>query len=580
MKPFFLKLIRNWYVIIAAGFLAFAALIFFAFGESSMIAVHDNLDLFVAQFQMLKNTGTFWAHGAEVPFLGGITRDNLPSEFSLYTMLYMVLPSYYAYVTGYLLKIVIALASVILLAKDFCKEEYHKYKPLVWMCGLAYGILNVFPAFGIPFASIPLVVYLVRKICKEPLVKWYVALFFYPLVSYFSYFGLFILAYMCVALLWMWVKERKFPGRLLIAIIVLAVGYMACEYRLFGVMLFSEAQTIRSTMEAGSYNAPDIVRTMWEGFSVGMFHAESIHTYLVMPVCLIYFVYLNGSYILQKNVKAIVYDVYNLLMLTLVFNSVIYGLYYWESFRGLIEMLVPPLTGWQFNRTIFFNPFVWYAAFFLVLKRLYDMTSKCGRYVANVLALVAVLVIVFSGTRYNDFYHTSVNKAYELLKGKESDTLNYGEFYSVKLFEKAKADIGYEGEWSVAYGFHPAILEYNNIATLDGYLGFYEQSYKDAFRKIIEPALERMPVTKDYYDTWGARAYLYSGTDNSIVMATRSYQVTDTDIYMNAEAFKELGGKYIFSRIELSNEKEAGLIRIGTYTEETSPYTLHVYEAK
>ena len=77
MKPFFLKLIRNWYVIIAAGFLAFAALIFFAFGESSMIAVHDNLDLFVAQFQMLKNTGTFWAHGAEVPFLGGITRDNL-----------------------------------------------------------------------------------------------------------------------------------------------------------------------------------------------------------------------------------------------------------------------------------------------------------------------------------------------------------------------------------------------------------------------------------------------------------------------------------------------------------------------
>ena len=283
---------------------------------------------------------------------------------------------------------------------------------------------------------------------------------------------------------------------------------------------------------------------------------------------------------MQKNVKAIVYDVYNLLMLTLVFNSVIYGLYYWECFRGLIEMLVPPLTGWQFNRTIFFSPFVWYAAFFLVLKRLYDMTSKCGRYVANVLALVAVLVIVFSGTRYNDFYHTSVNKAYELLKGKESDTLNYGEFYSAKLFEKAKADIGYEGEWSVAYGFHPAILEYNNIATLDGYLGFYEQSYKEAFRKIIEPALERMPVTKDYYDTWGARAYLYSGTDNSIVMATRSYQVTDTDIYMNAEAFKELGGKYIFSRIELSNEKEAGLIRIGTYTEETSPYTLHVYEAK
>ena len=194
--------------------------------------------------------------------------------------------------------------------------------------------------------------------------------------------------------------------------------------------------------------------------------------------------------------------------------------------------------------------------------------------------MAAVLIIVFSGTRYNDFYHTCVTKAYELLKGKESDQLNYEEFYSVSLFEKAKEDMGYNGEWSVAYGFHPAILEYSNIATLDGSLGFYEQSYKEAFREVIAPALERKPVTKDYYDTWGARAYLYSGTDDSIVAATRSYQVTDTDIYISTEAFKELGGRYIFSRIELSNAQEAGLSLLGSYTEESSPYTLYVYEAE
>lgn len=580
MKHFLQRLVHYWYVVIAAGFIGSAALVFLVFGESSMIAVHDNLDLFVAQFQMLKNTDSFWTHGATVPFLGGITRDNLPSEFSLYTMLYMIFPSYYAYVAGYLLKIVIAILSTVLLAKDFCGESYAKYKPIAWMCGLAYGILNVFPAFGIPFASIPLALYLVRKINREPSAKWYAALFLYPLVSYFSYFGLFILAYMCVALIWIWVKDKKFPFRLLIAIIVLSAGCIVCEYRLFGVMLFSDAETIRATMEAGSYSTWEIVRTMWEGFFRGMFHAESMHTYLVMPVCLIYFVYLNSSYVFQKNAKAIVHDGYNLLMLTLVFNSVIYGIYYWEGFRGLIETLVPPLTGWQFNRTIFFSPFVWYAAFFLVLKRLYDNRSKYGRYAANGLALAAVLIIVFSGTRYNDFYHTCVTKAYELLKGKESDQLNYEEFYSVSLFEKAKEDMGYNGEWSVAYGFHPAILEYSNIATLDGYLGFYEQSYKEAFREVIAPALERKPVTKDYYDTWGARAYLYSGTDDSIVMATRSYQVTDTDIYISTEAFKELGGRYIFSRIELSNAQEAGLSLLGSYTEESSPYTLYVYEAE
>ena len=266
-------------------------------------------------------------------------------------------------------------------------------------------------------------------------------------------------------------------------------------------------------------------------------------------------------------------------MLVLVFNSVIYGIYYWEGFRNVIETILPPLTGWQFNRTIFFSPFVWYAAFFLVLKRLYDAGNKTGRYSANVLALLSVLLIVFSGTRYNDLYHTCVAKAYEILKGKESDSLSYEEFYSTELFELAKEDLSYNGEWSAAYGFHPAILEYNNIATLDGYLGFYEQSYKEEFRKVIAPALDRMPASAEYYDSWGARAYLYSGTDLSIVGAVRNYQVTDQNIYMDAEAFKALQGEYIFSRIELTNAAETGLELAGVYETESSPYTLYVYRA-
>ncbi|MDE7404621.1 MAG: hypothetical protein K2M81_05890, partial [Lachnospiraceae bacterium] len=118
----------------------------------------------------------------------------------------------------------------------------------------------------------------------------------------------------------------------------------------------------------------------------------------------------------------------------------------------------------------------------------------------------------------------------------------------------------------------------NGIATLDGYLGFYAQSYKEDFRKIIAPALERVEESRDYFDSWGARAYLYSGTDLSIVNAQRSLNVTDQDIYIDIDAFKALGGKYIFSRIELTNETEAGLERIGTYANEQSPYVLYVYQ--
>ena len=111
-------LIKNWYWVLIALFFAGVLFLYGIFGEGSYIAIHDNLDLFVAQMQMMKNTGTFFAHGAEVPFLGGISRDNLPSEFSLYTLLYVMLPSFWAYVAGYLLKILISIGSVWLLAKD------------------------------------------------------------------------------------------------------------------------------------------------------------------------------------------------------------------------------------------------------------------------------------------------------------------------------------------------------------------------------------------------------------------------------------------------------------------------------
>lgn len=572
------KLISKWYLFIAAGFILFAGLVFALSGENSIIAVHDNLDLFIPQFQMMKDTKTFFRHGVDVPFLGGISRDCLPAEFSLYTMLYMILPAYPAYIAGYLLKIVIAMGSCILLAKDLYGGKYEDYRPLVWTLGLAYGVLNVFPAFGIPFASIPLVIYLVRKIYAQPSAKWYAALFFYPLLSYFSYFGLFILAYMVVALIWLWIRDKKFPGRILLSICVLAAGCIACEYRLFGMMLLGDEVTIRSTMEAGSFTAGEILKTIGEVFTGGMFHAESVHSYLVLPVCSVYFILLNAFYFIKKNVKGIFHDLYNLLMLILVFNSIVYGIYYWEGFRNVVEAILPPLTGWQFNRTVFFSPFIWYAAFFMVLKRLYDSGRKNLKAAANLLAVASLLIIVLSGTRYNDLYHTCFNQAYRLVKGEKTQQLSFGEFYSEELFEQAKKDMGYQGEWSAAYGFYPAILEYNGIATLDGYLGFYAQSYKEDFRKIIAPALERVEESRDYFDSWGARAYLYSGTDLSIVNAQRSINVTDQDIYIDIDAFKALGGKYIFSRIELTNEAEAGLKRIGTYANEQSPYVLYVYQ--
>lgn len=572
----FVWLTKYWFLFPVTGFLLLTAAVFFGYGEGSYIAVHDNMDLFLAQFQMLKNTGSFFKHGVDVPFLGGVSRDNLPSELSLYSVLYMVFPTYIAYVVGILGKILLGMFSFRLLAGELFPQRYMKYRPAVYMTGFAYGIIWFFPAFGFAFASVPLCVYLLLKIYRRKGKWWYLALFAYPLVSYFSYHGIFILGYLVIAVLWLSVRDRKIAWPLVAGLVVLALGYVVCEYRLFGQMLFGDEVTIRTSIVNASLTVPEVAQEIGMVWREGIFHADGVHGKVVLPVCVLYFIIINGMYLRERKWKGIFHDPFNFIMLFILFNCIVYGLYDFEPLRSFVEMLIPPLKGWQFNRTVFFNPFLWYCALFVILMRLYD-AGIWQMWTANFLVCVAVLAIILTPNRYNDLYNTCYNKAYEYFHGTEVDEFSYGQFYAEELFCEIKEDMGYQGEWSAAYGFHPAVLEYNGIATLDGYLGFYPQRYKEDFRKVIAPALDRVEATRIYYDDWGARAYLYSGTDLSIVNATKTVYATDYDIYIDAEAFGDMGGDYIFSRFALTNAQDAGLRFLKSYEARDGSMTVYVY---
>ena len=269
-------LTSNWYWLLFAAVVLGEAAVFLFFGEGSYIATHDNLDLFMGHFQAMKHWNAFFGHGVTVPILGGISRDYLSSEFSLYNILFYCLPPFAAYMCGYFLKILIAAGSVILLAKDIYREEYKKYEPAAVITGLIYGLLPLFPAYGIAFASIPLAILLLRRIYRGES-RWdYLFLFLYPLLSYFSYFGFFILAYLVLAIIILAVRDyrrqKKETGscswkqavcwRLAAALFILSAGYILFEYRLFGEMLFSPVVTMRSTMAEDNFTAGQIASTI------------------------------------------------------------------------------------------------------------------------------------------------------------------------------------------------------------------------------------------------------------------------------------------------------------------------------
>ena len=586
---------QYWYRYLIGILLGLQALVFIIFRDESYLQIHDNLDLFMAHYQMMKLNHGWYAHNVTMPMLHGIDRDLLGSEFLLYNVLYIIFPNIVAYFIGYALKIIIGIWSFNLLFKEILSEKYDKYRPIVLVCAAAFGLIPVFPTYGIAFTSVPLIVYYLVRVYREPGILelrkehspskniWmrvilYLAVFCYPIFSYFSYHGFFILCYMCVAVIILWIRDKKFPLKNFVSICILALGYVCFEYRLFKAMLFDDTVTIRTTMEHGTLSFGESMKEALNEFLFPTFHNADSHVYVVLGVVVIGLIIINVNHFRHHEAKKCLTEPANLVMLWMIFNVVIFGLYQNEGFRTFVETLVPKLTGFEFARTSYFNTFLWYAELLLICMKLYDLKGKYGRILANIVVTAAVLVVMFVPQVYNDFYYTVYNQAYKLILHKDTSTVNYREFYSTDLFDEVKADIGYSGEWAAAYGMHPAVLQYNGISTLDGYLGMYPEEYKQQWIKVEEPAFEGSPSLSAYFEGWGARVSLYSGSDENTYAPLRNISLSDERLMADLNELKKLDCKYIFSRIRFSNEDEIAISLVGSYENDSSPYTIYVYE--
>ena len=121
----FLKSVKKlWYLYLVELLIFVQCVVFLIYRDNSYIAVHDNLDLFVAHLRVMKLNDAFFAHGTELPIVGGLDRDVFGSEFSLYNIMYYLFPGIAAYFIGYALKVLTGLMSFTLLIKDIYKEDY------------------------------------------------------------------------------------------------------------------------------------------------------------------------------------------------------------------------------------------------------------------------------------------------------------------------------------------------------------------------------------------------------------------------------------------------------------------------
>ncbi|MEZ9145866.1 DUF6044 family protein [Vibrio sp. 10N.286.52.C3] len=495
------------------------------------IEIFDNLDSSIAWLASMNYNGAFFEPSSSLPFLNGISRNYLPSEFQINNLLFAFFEPLLAYQIAWILKVIVGFYSFLYLMKVI---DIKKSTPMI-VVALLFSILPGYPNLYLAQASLPLISGLFIRYIIRGDIKYLIFVAIYPILSELARYGIFIVAYILVFILICCFLKREFILRGLCACIVLIFSFCITEYHYVYSYILSDAESIRSTMVIPSGS---VLQSFYEAFFFGQIHAQSIHfvTLTTIPV----YIYFLATKKLEIN--SIVLTVFALIIL----NCVIYALFDYLVLRDFIYSKISFLKGWNYSRFVWFNPLLWSILFLLIFN---EIRNKLPKHVAPFIVIMNVAVVIIYPTYNNDFSRTMKCSIFGC------NELTYNEFISEDTFNKVKEKISYNQENSVAFGFHPAVLVFNKFKTLDMYHSAYGLEEKLNFRKLIAPTLESNQKWKNYYDNWGGRAYIFPLSNvkcyTPLVKEVKKNWPCELNIDINHA--REMKLRYIISSYSLNN---------------------------
>lgn len=542
--------------------------------ENIVMPMHDNLDSNVVWFKLLKDNNAFFTYGKTyLPFLGGFDRNLMSTNLDVYTWFYILLPVFYASIFASIFRIIVSVFGMIALFREILGvEEYSKVKNVIPYLGLSFGIFPVFLSGQFGIAFLPIFILCFIKFYKTRDLRWAIGVISYAFCSHIILYGIFVCAYFLLFVIYDCVNKKKFNIQLFILFIIFCVSVICSQWRLFMYQMQGE-ESIRTAFKSDELVIKhDLLKTLVNVFFKGNEQAGELYTYFIVPLTLIGLLFLIFQTIKGKNVLYLGEIV--VLVIMCIFNAVMYAL---DTKSNLIYLIVKniseSLATIQCSRFQYLSPALWYIAFGLVIVNVIDIFKKKGIYIAYVMVLASVFIMFVKPATYN-LVQQNIKHIQNVIGGNDND-VTVRRFYAKDMFDEIKKDIDYNGEWAVAYGFHPAVLEYNKIATLDGYNSVYSKAYKDKFRKLITP-YEKAGGNLAYFDSWGGRAYIFGD-----VNYLSYYDKEPAALYIDPDVFKDMNGEYVISRVEVTNPDENRLEFVKEYTDYNTAYEhMFVYRIK
>lgn len=542
--------------LIFSSFMLFFLLPYLIMWGDAYVRVHDTLEGELIWFQTLIDSKLAFKTGKEVLLdmaMNGLPRDILPTALNPLTLITHLLGVYWGYVAyTFILKSIGFYGFYKLLSLKFGHVN------LIAVLSGLFISLPFYPVFGLSLMGLPLLLYAFIQLEQKKDVLKYLTL-----ISVISF---------CSSLVWLGVPmgvlggclvilnfRQKIPMQLYFGLMVCLVSVALAHYAFIQSTMFSGFQSHRELYQI--INSPSVIECITETilfFFTCHYHVGTLFTGIILIISLTVNHY--------QPSKLIVYLLYSILII-----AIFQGFY--PLFDSLFLYKIPVINSLKANRISIFLPFLWMLLFaYSVLKGNAIFNKKS---IAFIVASQLIVTLIAN----DELQHN-----YRNLLGLNRFPSFHG-YLATDLFREINKDLPpNKAEYRVvSVGLSPTIAQYNGYYTLDGLYSSYSKNYKSAFRKIFEQELEKNIENKQYFDNWGNRCYLFPSElkKNHISnLASKDKNLKILNLNFNTQAFKALGGRYVFSGLEIANAPKTGLSLLNVYNTPQSFWKIYVYEAQ
>ncbi|OLS34644.1 hypothetical protein BTR25_21805 [Bacillus sp. MRMR6] len=545
------------YIFLALLIIAIYLSPLFILQENAHIRVHDNLDSNLAWYKVLAESGELFGDvNASIPqIINGVPRNAFGTEYSIIVWLYALFPTMLAYGLSQALTRFIAFLGMYLLLKK------HLLPGKQWLfiqtsTAIAFALTPFWPSGMLSTLGMPLALWAFLTIraggggWKEFLVLTLLPFYASIVLGFFFFLS-------SMGMLWIVdvLRRKGWNFRYLLSIAYMTCIFMLVEYRLIYSFLFSTEPNSRDEYFHASLPLWRVIRLTFKNFVLGHTHVMTVHGLFILPVMFLTF-YLVFSKKLWRQERAFVFlFILNFLL------SAWYAFWFFEGWLPLTKRF-HFMDTFNFARYHFLRPMVIYAGFALALKIL-SAHSVNGARTAKLIVIFQILLLGICNDEI--IYHRKPSVK---------------EFYAEELFMEIKEHIKLPQEdYRVAsIGIHPAVSQFNGFYTIDTYNNFYPLSYKHQFRKIIEKELEKNKTIRNYFDQWGGRCYIFTAQLGKSYMIKKHSTKELTNLEINTQIFKEMGGRYILSALPINKAEEIQLELDGIFESKSSAWKIYLYK--